>query len=160
MKVRSVIAKVLLGACLVAGAGLTRIPNSPPAPQTRALFNRFPVPPPVRHSIESACADCHSSATVWPWYAHLPVVSYLLERDVKQARAHMDLSDWQKVEERGPEELAAGFSGICENLLSGAMPKHHYLWMHPTARLSKAQISEVCEWTDKQQMAVLKATRQ
>jgi hypothetical protein len=69
----------------------------------------------------------------------------------------MNLSDWQTIADRGPDELAAGFSGICENLLSGAMPKARYLWLHPEARLSKQQVAQVCDWAQAQQMAVLKA---
>lgn len=71
----------------------------------------------------------------------------------------MNLSDWQAVESRGPEELAAAFSGICENLLSGAMPKRAYVWIHPEARLSTEQVSQVCQWAEKQQMSVLLAAQ-
>jgi hypothetical protein len=133
-----------------------RIPSNPKIAASRNLFSQMPVPPAVTYTLKSACADCHSNETVWPWYARAPVASLLLAHDVNDARQHFNLSDWQSVREKGPEELAAAFSGICENLLSGAMPKHTYVWLHAAAHLSKAQISQVCTWTDKQQIEALR----
>lgn len=133
-----------------------RIPSNPKTGPSRSLFTQAVLPEPVARSLKSACADCHSNETEWPWYAHAPVASLLLVHDVERAREHLNFSDWQSVREKGPEDLAAGFSGICENLLSGAMPKQGYVWMHPKARLSKLQISQVCSWTDKQQFAALR----
>jgi hypothetical protein len=144
------------GLAVLLCAASIRIPHNPKTPKSRALFSQMPVPSPVADVLRSACADCHSNETVWPWYAHAPVVSLLLIHDVDQARQHLNLSDWTSVREEGPEESAAALSGICENLLSGAMPKPSYTWMHSGARLSKSQISQVCAWTEKQQMETLR----
>ncbi len=131
-------------------------PSNPRTPASKSLFSQVAMPAPVAHSLKSACANCHSNDTVWPWYVHVPVASLLLVHDVNHARQNLNFSDWQKLQDKGPEELAAGFSGICENLLSGAMPKRGYRWMHPDARLSKSQIAEVCSWTEKKQMESLR----
>src|SRR5579863_5958276 len=48
-------------------------------PETLALFER-------------ACQNCHSERTAWPWYSHVAPMSWLLARDVQQARSHMNLS--------------------------------------------------------------------
>ncbi len=147
---------LLIGALAAACALSIRIPSNPRTVPSRSLFSQAHVPPPVESTLRSACLDCHSNETQWPWYAHTPVASLLLVHDVTKAREHMNFSDWQSLQEKGPEQLAAGFSGICENLLSGAMPKHAYVWMHPQARVSKSQISDVCAWTDKAQMKALR----
>jgi hypothetical protein len=109
----------------------------------------------VARSLKAACANCHSNETVWPWYVHVPVVSIFLTHDVERARKHLNFSDWQSAREQGPEQFAANYAGICENLLSGAMPKRNYGLMHPEAKLSKNQVAQVCAWTDKQQMRLL-----
>lgn len=147
----------LVGAAIVLLCAVCiRIPSNPKTPPSRSLFSQVAVPSPVTSALKSACADCHSNETEWPWYAHAPVVSLLIVHDVETARGHLNLSDWKSVQEKGPEESAAAFSGICENLLSGAMPKRSYTWIHSGARLSKAQISQVCAWTEKQQMEELR----
>jgi cytochrome c len=38
------------------------------------------------------CADCHSSETRWPVYARVAPGSWLIERDIVEARKKMDLS--------------------------------------------------------------------
>ena len=48
----------------------------------------------VRAVLERACQNCHSQQTKWPAYSYLPVVSWAVERDVAEARRHMDLSRW------------------------------------------------------------------
>ena len=150
---------LLAGTAVLLCAISIRIPANPKIPASRSLFSQAAVPAPVARSLKSACADCHSNETVWPWYVHVPLTSLLLVHDVREAREHLNFSDWQKLREKGPEELAAGFSGICENLLSGAMPKRGYLRMHPEARLSKAQISQVCSWTEQQQIRLTRPER-
>jgi Haem-binding domain len=152
---RHTLAWGLLATLLIASLGFTRIPHSAPVIPGRTLFANVRVPQTVAHTLRIACGNCHSNETRWPWYAYTPVTSYLVQKDVSEARAHLNMSDWQKIADQGPEELAAGFSGICENLLSGAMPKRQYLWLRPEARLSKTQIAQVCEWAQSQQMSVL-----
>jgi hypothetical protein len=135
-----------------------RIPSNPKDAPGRNFFSEADVPAPVARTLRNACADCHSDETVWPWYAHAPIVSFLLVHEVDQARQHLNFSDWQSVREKGPEELAASYSGICENLLSGAMPKANYSRMHLGARLSKEQVLEICSWTNKQQSEILRSS--
>src|SRR5438445_7391748 len=46
--------------------------------------------------VQRACQNCHSQRTKWPWYSHVAPVSWLLARDVQQARMRMNLSQWQE----------------------------------------------------------------
>lgn len=139
---------------------VTRMPEpSGPATNPHSLFRQTSVPGPVEHALRTACMNCHSDEHVWPWYAYVPVSSLLLHRDVSAARAHMDLSNWKAVQSQGSDQAAAAYSGICENLLSGAMPKQWYVLMHPEARLTKSQIDGVCKWAEKESMTILTAQR-
>src|ERR1039458_9706904 len=58
----------------------------------------------VRAVLERACQNCHSQQTKWPAYSYLPIaiVSWALEKDVAEARRHMDLSlwDWYSTEKK------------------------------------------------------------
>src|ERR1051325_2772912 len=51
-------------------------------------------PQPVASILQRSCNDCHSNGTVWPWYAQVAPVSWLLARDVRQGRREMNLSEW------------------------------------------------------------------
>jgi hypothetical protein len=89
------------------------------SPETRALAQR-------------ACFDCHSNETVWPWYANIAPVSWLLSKDVTEGRDNMNFSEWN---DGGSQDL----DEIREVVLEGEMPPAQYLLMHPEARLTEAE---------------------
>ncbi|MGH0032716.1 MAG: heme-binding domain-containing protein [Myxococcota bacterium] len=88
------------------------------APATRELFFR-------------ACGDCHSNETVWPWYANVAPVSWLVQRDVDEGREHFNVSEWGRPKNEGDE--------AAEMLREGEMPPWFYLPAHPEAQLADAE---------------------
>ncbi len=91
--------------------------------------------PRVRELVRRACFDCHSNESVWPWYAHVAPVSWLVQRDVDEGRRHLNFSTWDR-----PQRHAKDAAGEVEE---GAMPPALYLPLHPTARLSEAEKAEL-----------------
>lgn len=94
--------------------------------------------------IERACQDCHSERTRWPWYSHIPPVSWLLQRDVMQARSHLDLSRWQ---DYSAGERRTLLSTIGAATRSETMPPGRYTVLHAEGRLSRAEREQVYRWT-------------
>jgi hypothetical protein len=76
----------------------------------------------------TACFDCHSNETKWPWYSNIAPMSWLVQRDVDEGRRHLNLSTWS------PGQGAE----MAEMLSSGKMPPFQYQLAHPEARLSDA----------------------
>jgi len=105
---------------------------------------RMPVPVTVMSTLQRACFDCHSDETRWPWYAALPIASHLIERDVTEGRAQLNLSRWTQY---NPFDRADMLDKICQRIASGAMPPWHYRVMHSDARLSRTDIRALCEWS-------------
>jgi mono/diheme cytochrome c family protein len=93
------------------------------SPQTADLFGR-------------ACADCHSNETVWPWYARVAPVSWLVARDVNEGREEFNLSDLSSLNGRKLNEMPRE---IDEKVSEGEMPMAIYLPLHPGAVLSAAE---------------------
>ena len=89
------------------------------SPQTEALFKR-------------ACADCHSNETVWPWYAYVAPVSWLVAHDVDEGRASLNISELDP----GSPEYREMIEEVSEVVLEGEMPKPIYFPTHPEARLT------------------------
>jgi hypothetical protein len=52
------------------------------------------MPQDVRAILIAKCADCHSNQTRAPFYGHFAPVSWLMERDIVEARKAMNLSLW------------------------------------------------------------------
>ena len=93
---------------------------------------------------ERACQNCHSERTEWPWYSHVPPAAWLIQRDVRNARDHLNLSRWQQY---SAEERQALLSSIGVVARSGAMPPGRYVLMHRSSRLSSAEREQVYRWT-------------
>jgi hypothetical protein len=79
----------------------------------------------------SACMDCHSNATRWPWYTNVAPASLLVVNDVKGGREHLNLSRWDKPQP-DLEEVVRVIDG-------GGMPPVQYKLIHGDSRLSAAQ---------------------
>jgi Haem-binding domain len=101
------------------------------------------LPLPVRAILERACQDCHSQNTKWPWYAHIPPVSWQVHKDVAKGRAFMDLSRWNEYTEGERRGFTLAIAAAIQNHL---MPPPKYVWMHPAAQLSSDELSSIEEW--------------
>jgi len=93
---------------------------------------------------ERACGNCHSDRTEWPWYSHLPPASWLIQRDVRNARGHLNLSRWQQYT---AVERQALLSAIGAAARSATMPPDRYLLLHPAGKLSAYEREQVYRWT-------------
>jgi hypothetical protein len=80
--------------------------------------------PETERLTRTACFDCHSNETVWPWYSYIAPASWLVLRDVNQGRAALNFS------EEGPEDFDMD---DFEWHIYNDMPKWIYLVMHPEA---------------------------
>jgi len=141
--------KVLIaaGVAAVAAVGGSLIhPFGPTAVsgKNQAIFAGAQIDPETLGIIQRACQNCHSQNTEWPWYSHVAPVSWLLARDVQQARLHMNLSQWQ---DYSTDERPRLLSAIGSAVRNREMPPRRYLLVHPQARLSDGERQQVYRWT-------------
>lgn len=101
-------------------------------------------PPEVRTILKRACYNCHSNETVWPWYAHIAPVSWLIASDVSEGRENMNFSKWGGYT---PEKLEKILKEVREEVEEGEMPPWYYLLPHPEARLSPKDKAVISSWT-------------
>lgn len=80
-----------------------------------------------------ACFDCHSNETIWPWYASVAPVSWLVQRDVDRGRSKANWSEWGLDDDDDSAESA-------ETVEEGSMPLNFYTWLHPEAKLSDSEL--------------------
>lgn len=144
---------LMLGAAVFALLQIVPAPHriTHPALDKRLSITADPdVPGPVLKILSRSCMDCHSVETRVPWYGHVAPVSWLLAKDVTEARAALNLSEWETSKPAVRVSLAAA---ACAGAKTGRMPKPQYLLMHPEARLSGAEVDTLCQW----QTAALKS---
>jgi hypothetical protein len=87
--------------------------------------------PATRELVRAACYDCHSNETRWPWYSHVAPISWLVQRDVDEARAHLNFTEWHLRQEHADD--------AAEEVRSKAMPQWPYPLLHGEARLTDEQ---------------------
>ena len=101
------------------------------------------VPEEVRATLAQKCGDCHSNNTRWPLYSRIAPTSWLVERDVHEGRAHLNLSFWEQYSTDNRIDL---LGKIGTQIRQGKMPLKQYLLLHPEARLSEADRKLIVDW--------------
>ena len=90
--------------------------------------------------LDRSCRDCHSNATVWPWYTQIAPLSWLMAYGVKQGRKAVNFSEWAAYP---PELQRAMLVASCQDVSAGKMPGPYTL-LHPETRLSAQDIDTIC----------------
>jgi len=112
-------------------------PRVEPAKGIDTLLQGANIPANARAVLVEKCADCHSNETRWPIYARIAPGSWLIERDIVQARKEMNLSNWHEIPVDRQEVLKAK---IIQEAKSGDMPPLQYLALHWNAKLSANEV--------------------
>jgi hypothetical protein len=90
-----------------------------------------------------SCGSCHSQLTVWPWYSYVAPVSWAIERDVSNARAHMNLSHWDGYTNQERDRYLGAIAAAVRN---NQMPPARFTFLHPESRLSPAERERIYLW--------------
>ncbi len=99
--------------------------------------------PAVAATLQSACYDCHSNQTNYPWYNNIAPISYWLDEHIIDGKKHLNFAEWGsyslKKKDHKLEEVA-------EEVEKGEMPLDEYTWTHGDAKLSEQQVKELVQW--------------
>lgn len=103
------------------------------------------VPENIESILRSSCYDCHSNETVYPWYSYVAPISFLVSKDTRKGRKHLNFSEWQSLSK---PDKAEALDELVEEVESGEMPMKIYPVTHPDARLTDEQRQELINWAD------------
>jgi cytochrome c len=136
----AVVAAVLLIA--FAAAQLIR-PNlvNPPIAAGRTIQAQVGTANGLAAVLDRACGDCHSNATVWPSYARIAPLSWLMAYGVAQGRKAVNFSEWTAY---SPERQRQLMAMACRDVSTGKMPGSLWTTLHPEARLSARDVETIC----------------
>lgn len=112
-------------------AGRPQFPGAQMDEATLALFQR-------------SCQNCHSENTRWPWYSRIPPASWMIAKDVHDARRRMNFSQWDRYTQEVQNDLLARI-GVA--VRSGRMPPPRYVFLHRDAILTAQERQQIYEWT-------------
>lgn len=142
--------RIFKAVLLVAGAlfGATLAAPTPhhelsPA-QAKPLFQGANIDGPTLALFRRACQNCHSENTHWPWYSRIPPVSWVIGKDVVNARRHVNFSTWESYR---PDVQLEFLTRIGSAVRSGRMPLPRYTLLHRDAVLASGERLQIYEWT-------------
>jgi cytochrome c len=108
------------------------------------------MPAEVRAMLVEKCVDCHSNQTRAPIYGHFAPASWLMERDIVQARKAMNLSQWEGYSADQQQTLAAK---MAQEIKSQGMPPIQYRAIHWDAKTTDSDLAAVAAWAHGMQTA-------
>ena len=95
------------------------------------------VPDNVKNILIKSCYDCHSNQTNLRWYDEVVPAYWQVVKDVREGRKVLNFSEWQKL----PKPDQAKLWEALNQVIAGAMPIPAYTSVHPSAKLSEADIA-------------------
>ncbi len=128
--------------------------TNPPFEESLTISTHLSVSPEIDSVLRRACYDCHSNETRWPWYSYVAPSSWLVARDVEQARRHLNFSEWGKYRKT---KAMSTLESICDEVTARTMPLSQYALIHPGAQLTQEEIDLLCKWSESQIAVILSA---
>ena len=142
VRVRRLLKAILLSLAWIVGVFLAMqiIPYGRTHTNPRVIKEPNWDTPRTRELAKRACFDCHSNETRWPWYANVAPFSWVVERDVNNAREVVNFSAWQVKQPLAPASVSS--------VLTGNMPPVKYKMAHPEANLTPQETQELARGLD------------
>ena len=97
----------------------------------------------VYNILKTACYDCHSNETVWPWYSKIAPFSWVVSNHVTEGKKALNFSTWENYNQ---EEKDEKIKDIYRTVYA-SMPLPSYIFAHENADLTKEQRSLIRNWT-------------
>ncbi len=99
-------------------------------------------PKEVKALFKRACYDCHSNETKWPWYSNIAPASFYIAKHVKDGRAWLNFSEWEKYNDKKKTKLKREIF----RAVALAMPLPMYLSVHKEAKLTEEEKDKIRYW--------------
>ena len=93
--------------------------------------------------LRTACYDCHSNETVYPWYSYIAPFSWTISKHVKEGKKALNFSIWETYSEKEKEEHLKDIY----RTIYAAMPLQPYLLIHTKANISSEDRKVIRDWT-------------
>jgi len=90
--------------------------------------------------LDRSCGDCHSNATVWPWYTQVAPLSWAMAYGVSEGRQVVNFSEWAGYSKAQQQTL---LSVSCDDVSSGKMPGA-WTFIRPETKLSSRDVETIC----------------
>lgn len=120
-------------------------------PSRNDIFYKTDTPIAISTGVQQACYDCHSNNTVYPWYASVAPVSWMLANHVKEGKKHLNFSEWTIY---SPEKRQKYLLEIVDVIENNDMPPKPYQMLHKEAMMAADVQALVVQWARDQKAGI------
>ncbi len=107
------------------------------------ITTKYTIPQDVQAALKTACYDCHSNNTAYPWYNNIQPVAWWLADHIKEGKQELNFSEFASYKiGRQYRKL----DGINKEIKDGEMPLDSYTLIHKDAILSDQQKLSISNW--------------
>lgn len=107
------------------------------------ITKQYNVPANVEGLLRTACYDCHSNNTRYPWYTSIQPMGWLLADHIKEGKAELNFDEFGSYSKR---RQLSKLKSIAGSVKDGSMPIASYTWMHRDAKLSAENRALIIDW--------------
>ena len=108
--------------------------------------NSLNIPANVQVLLKNACYDCHSNATVYPWFSKVQPMGWLLASHIKKGKSKLNFDELGTYR---PRKLKSKLKEIKSEIEDGSMPLKSYTLLHRDALLSDDERQLIINWVEK-----------
>jgi Haem-binding domain len=113
--------------------------------QTAHISSKYPVPFEVNNVLKTACYDCHSNNTNYPWYANVQPVAWWLANHIKDGKKELNFDEFTTYNLRKQYHK---LEEVSEQVEHDEMPLYSYTLIHKDALLTEEQKTALKAWAD------------
>ena len=104
----------------------------------------YPVPDSVMHILKTACYDCHSNNTYYPWYSNIQPFAWYLNNHITEGKKELNLDEFGNYFIR---QQKSKLKSIASQIEDNEMPLTSYKLLHHKARLNDNEKHLIINWT-------------
>ncbi len=112
----------------------------------------YTVPDSDSNVLATACYDCHSNNTRYPFYVHIQPVAWLMSKHIKNGKADLNFSEFGTYSVRKQQSK---LKAIINSIQNDEMPLSSYKLMHKDANLTQDEKALIVDGQQKQMTVFL-----
>ena len=96
--------------------------------------------------LKTACYDCHSNESTYPWYSNVAPVSWWVKGHINEGREELNFSEWGNY---SPKKASHKMEEAMEMVEEKEMPLMAYWLVHWDAKLTEEQSATLVDFFKK-----------
>lgn len=122
---------------------------------TNHISSVVPVSQEVEQLLATACYDCHSNQTTYPWYTNIQPIGLWMGHHVDEGKDELNFSEFASYKKK---RQLHKLDEIVEMIEEKEMPLASYTWIHTDAKMSAEQAALLIDWAKSSKLVLQDST--